>query len=246
MRIKADIRGPRRIRPPGFVANACVPCANCPSCQSVATRRHCHYPQISLRFRIVPARKRGVRVVTNVGRGMRWTRWLRKTNDASADGEVVWSWRPDAGVKLAEAIPPMTVAKEPGHRGEHEAAVKTIAQGRLGQTGEPVVITLVWFFHFHARLRVRAARPAFPAPSVFEGHCILQGSGKSRRGNADPRRQFFRGLSFETRPAAAPQDEVATCGTRLDPHGEEAPTGPREARPDDRLCAVSNHVASGR
>ena len=51
---------------------------------------------------------------------MRWTRWLRKTNDASADGEVVWSWRPDAGVKLAEAIPPMTVAKEPGHRGEHE------------------------------------------------------------------------------------------------------------------------------
>jgi hypothetical protein len=32
----------------------------------------------------------------------------------------VWSWRPDAGVKLAEGIPQATVAKEPGHRGEHE------------------------------------------------------------------------------------------------------------------------------
>ena len=29
-----------------------------------------------------------------------------------------------------------------------------------------------------------------------------------------------------------------------DPHGEEAPTGPRKARPDDRLRAVSNHEAT--
>jgi hypothetical protein len=29
----------------------------------------------------------------------------------------------------------------------------------------------------------------------------------------------------------------------LAPHGEEAPTGPRKARPDDRLRAVSNHEA---
>ena len=32
-------------------------------------------------------------------------------------------------------------------------------------------------------------------------------------------------------------------GVLLDPHGEEAPTGARVARPDDRLRAVSNHVA---
>jgi len=40
-----------------------------------------------------------------------------------SDGEVVWSWRPDAGVKpatIASAIALATVAKEPGHRGEHE------------------------------------------------------------------------------------------------------------------------------
>ena len=42
------------------------------------------------------------------------------TSGADADGEVVWFWRPDAGAKLAEAIPRVTVAKEPGHREEHE------------------------------------------------------------------------------------------------------------------------------
>jgi hypothetical protein len=53
---------------------------------------------------------------------MRWTRKLRLTSAADADGEVVWSWRPDAGVKWAVAhrskwiergIPPMTVARKP-------------------------------------------------------------------------------------------------------------------------------------
>src|SRR5882672_4237431 len=39
--------------------------------------------------------------------------------------------------------------------------VKTIAQGRPGQPGEPVVTTLVWFYFFHARLRVHWA-PGFP------------------------------------------------------------------------------------
>ena len=33
-----------------------------------------------------------------------------------ADGEVVWSWRPDAGVKLVEAIPLATVTNKPDHR----------------------------------------------------------------------------------------------------------------------------------
>src|SRR3984893_13701098 len=33
--------------------------------------------------------------------------------------------------------------------------VKTIAQGRPGYSGEPVVTMLVWFFISHARLRVQ-------------------------------------------------------------------------------------------
>jgi hypothetical protein len=42
------------------------------------------------------------------------------TNSTKADGEVVWSRRPDAGVKSAQAIPPATVTRKPDHRGEHE------------------------------------------------------------------------------------------------------------------------------
>jgi hypothetical protein len=45
---------------------------------------------------------------------MRWTRKLRLTSVADADGEVVWSWRPDAGAKFAEArLLQMTVARKP-------------------------------------------------------------------------------------------------------------------------------------
>jgi hypothetical protein len=51
---------------------------------------------------------------------MRWTRsrqaLLRKTTDVIADGEAVWSWRPDAGAKLAMMlrITRATVARKPG------------------------------------------------------------------------------------------------------------------------------------
>jgi hypothetical protein len=35
---------------------------------------------------------------------MRWTPRDCKTSETEADGEIVWSWRPDAGVKLCEAF----------------------------------------------------------------------------------------------------------------------------------------------
>jgi len=42
-------------------------------------------------------------IVTNVERGMRSTCWVAAlrapTNDPDADGEVVWSWHPDADAK---------------------------------------------------------------------------------------------------------------------------------------------------
>jgi hypothetical protein len=88
----------------------------------------CAVGQIKSTNSRVPSRKRGVRVVTNVGYGMRWTQWRRKTSGANADGKAVWSWRPDAGVKLAGSDLQVTVAKEPGHRGEHGISRKTIAQ----------------------------------------------------------------------------------------------------------------------
>ena len=48
------------------------------------------------------------------------------TNGAEADGEVVWSRHPDAGVKFAKAVSRMTVAKEPGRRGEREVSRKPL------------------------------------------------------------------------------------------------------------------------
>src|SRR5260221_12334727 len=69
---------------------------------------------------------------------MRWTRKLRLTSVADADGEVVWFRRPDAGVKPCGAIRMATVARKPVHRGEREVSRKTIAQGRPDASAEPV------------------------------------------------------------------------------------------------------------
>ena len=71
---------------------------------------------------------------------MRWTLWrqvrvIAPDENAEAYGEVVWSWRRDAGAKLAGSIPPATVANKPAHRGELEVSRKTIARGKPGCFG---------------------------------------------------------------------------------------------------------------
>jgi hypothetical protein len=43
--------------------------------------------------------KRGVRVVTNVGRDAMDASRVDATSGMAADGEIVWSWRSDAGAK---------------------------------------------------------------------------------------------------------------------------------------------------
>ena len=60
-------------------------------------------------------------IVTKREAGMRWTCWCRPTSDADTDGEVVWSWPPDAeakfvGLRSARAMG----ANKPGPQGEHE------------------------------------------------------------------------------------------------------------------------------
>jgi hypothetical protein len=53
------------------------------------------------------------------------------TNGADADGEVVWFWRPDAGVKfLGSKLLRGDGGKKAVHRGEHVISRKTTAQGR--------------------------------------------------------------------------------------------------------------------
>ena len=56
-------------------------------------------------------------------------RFLTPDENAKAYGEVVWSWRRDAGAKPCGIFRKVTVAKKPAHRGEHEVSRKAIAQG---------------------------------------------------------------------------------------------------------------------
>jgi len=82
--------------------------------------------QIKLTTSISRSRKRGGSRSSRTlgagcdGRGSVRRAKCARTNDVAADGEVVWFWRPDAGAKVADDSPQVTVAKEPGHRGEHE------------------------------------------------------------------------------------------------------------------------------
>ena len=55
-----------------------------------------------------------------------------RTNSTKADGEVVWFWRLDAGVKLAGSVPLATVTTKPDHRGDHVISRKAIARGMPG------------------------------------------------------------------------------------------------------------------
>jgi hypothetical protein len=62
----------------------------------------------------------------------------RFSHKAFADGQAVWSWRPDAGAKFLERAMRalgMTGAKKPGPRGEHGVSRQTTAQGRPGVSG---------------------------------------------------------------------------------------------------------------
>src|SRR5688572_30390820 len=83
----------------------------------------------------------------------------------SAYGEVVWSWRRDAGAKLAE----QSVSdgdNKPAHRGELEVSRKAIAQGMSECSPLPCMLVCANCATFGTRDRGCSAHPAFPAPSL--------------------------------------------------------------------------------
>jgi hypothetical protein len=72
----------------------------------------------------------------------------------------------------------MTVAKEPGHRGERGVSRKPLRAGTPGESGcNRGDYARVLYFISHARLRVRW-NPAFPTRSLFraEDSCITSGA----------------------------------------------------------------------
>jgi len=52
-----------------------------------------------VKFASFRAGKRGVSRSSRTWCGMRWTPRCRVTRGIDANGEIVWSWRPDAGAK---------------------------------------------------------------------------------------------------------------------------------------------------
>jgi hypothetical protein len=111
-------------------------------------------------------------------------RWARDAMDAAmcetnalpADGEVVWSWRPDAGVKFAGDDPANDGGKKARSPGRARNKLLKPSRGECRTLAVPVVTMLVWFFNSHARLWVRAAHPVFPAPSMGRfGWCTNSG-----------------------------------------------------------------------
>jgi hypothetical protein len=76
------------------------------------------------------------------------------------------------------------VTRKPDHRGARRKPLKPSRRECRANPARPAVTMLVCFFISHARLRVRAAHPAFPAPSTG-GRRLRQNSGVLRRGIAD-------------------------------------------------------------
>ena len=132
-----------------------------PACEKYCA---CAVGQISCTcLRVLHSQEGRFAIVTDVERGMRWTHRHQLTSDADADGEVVWSWLPDAGAKLVRSkllLRGDGGYQSPAHRGDHEGNRNTIAQGVPDCFGGPVV-TNSCVFYLHTRLRVRKT-PGIP------------------------------------------------------------------------------------
>jgi hypothetical protein len=88
---------------------------------------------------------RGVSRSSRTRSWMRWPRPTSLTRDADVDGQAVWFWLPDAGVKLRKAICAAMVAKKPGTPGRARSSRKTIAQGMPDCFGVPVLASRASF-----------------------------------------------------------------------------------------------------
>src|SRR5262249_48842578 len=157
----------------------------------------------------------------------------RETIGADADGEVVWSWRPLAGVKLARmlCIATMTVTKRSWTRGEHEGNRKTIARGM------PVIRLHLWRLRSCASSICTRGRgcwlkhPAFAAPSSVEGNSL-------KLGRISPRE---RALVSRTRCSASLAVR-RRAGTHTDMESDGGP-GSAATTPDDAEPVIGRAFA---
>jgi hypothetical protein len=151
----------------------------CPSCQSAAGISLAPSGKSSLQARAIPRPSEGrFAIVTDVGRGMRWTRHVKRRMTVARvrRSRVVLTprrWRQVGGMIRWRRWQESPVTGESAKQ-----AVKTIAQGRPGVSGEPVVTTLVCFVLFRTRgcgcaLGIRLSL----RPLLFRGTMLMHHSG---------------------------------------------------------------------
>jgi hypothetical protein len=118
----------------------------------------------------------------------------RETSDADADGEVVWFWRLDAGVKfLRSKLLGGDGDNKPITEESAKETVKTIAQGMPGDSGEPVVTTVCLLPSAHGPWVHRAS--GIPCSLYFGGAKISCRPRANRA--AGSRRCIWLSLLFE-------------------------------------------------
>src|SRR5262247_4177572 len=101
-----------------------------------------------------------------------------ETNDAEADGEVVWSWPPDAEAKLRKMIARRREQESPVPGESTKETVKTVAQGMPDDLAEPVVTAASFSYCW------RAMGEAFTRHSLrplhFGGYATAASLGRER------------------------------------------------------------------
>ena len=140
------------------------------------------------------AHKRGAsRSSRNVGLGMRWTLWRQAGFGApgetfAADGEVVWSWRRDPGVKPRGKSHAGDGGKKGRFTGESTKEAVTPLRGESRVVpAEPVVTMHVSYLCF-GRVAAGAVSARLSLRPLFEeGQRNAKTRAKTRRGNANAR-----------------------------------------------------------
>src|SRR5687768_8020979 len=112
------------------------------------------------------------------GRGRRQAFFFAPDETLSAYGEVVWSWRRDAGAKLAEQSA-SDGDNKPAHRGERDISRKAIAQGMSACSPLTCMLVCAFLCALCTRDRGCSAHPAFPAPSILRGTTNLENLGRN-------------------------------------------------------------------
>src|SRR5690242_8018381 len=142
-------------------------------------------------------------------------RWLKKEGDTVKSGDVIAEIETDKATMEYEAVDEGTIAKILVPEGAQDVPVNSPIAVLAGE-GEDV--------------KAAASAGAAAKPQV----------AKAEAQKSAP--------SFETPAARAPQDEAAKRSQPAQkpaPRPEEAPTGPRGERPDDKLRAVSKDEGPG-